>query len=116
MSDSGISENSGISTEMASLNIAGNMSENIPSNPMVDIEAYIQKMNDYVQHMKMLESRNAALEAENGQFKEENDVLRRKMNQIVQNPQSPGMKKPINSNDLSLKPGAIAAKLRKDFL
>ena len=64
LSDSGFSE-------MSEIESVGNITvQNIPANPMIDIELYIQKMNDYVQHMKMLEMRNDALEAENTQFKD----------------------------------------------
>lgn len=73
-----------------------------------DMETYILKMNDYLAHMKLLESRNATLERENGQFKEENDHLRKRMNQM--NTQF------VPSHEIKLKPGAIQEQLQKAFL
>lgn len=67
-------------------------------------------MNEYLAHMKLLELRNATLERENGTFKEENDNLRKRMNQM--NNQF------INTHDNLPKPGAILEQLllRKEFL
>ena len=68
-----------------------------------DIQTYILKMNEYLAHMKMLETRNATLERENNMFKQENDHLKQRMNQMN------------FKNDIPLKPGAITQQLRKDF-
>ena len=89
-SDSGISESSNLPREKS----------------MEDFELYINKMNEYVQHMKILENRNATLEAENCQFKEENDVLRQNMEKIQES----------KRNDLLIKPGYITGELSKHFL
>jgi len=41
----------------------------LPQDGVKDIEKYIFKMNEYLAHMKILETRNATLERENQTFK-----------------------------------------------
>ena len=62
--------------------VAFNRIEESTESELDLLHSLVTKMNGYLTHMKLLESRNAKLEMENHNFKAENDNLRQQMTQI----------------------------------
>merc|ERR1712130_41770 len=91
--------------------VAFNRIEEATENELELLQSLVRKMNGYLTHMKLLESRNAKLEMENHNFKAENDNLRQQMTQVNAQYSSDEFKASTGHA-----PGFIANKIRKDFL